>query len=234
MHKKILIIVAIASTFSLASTSIAKAGLVDDLMNIKQVKDLIPPKFRDVVKGIATGKAVGVDTITTLIKAADENENINEDVWKEIDKAALEISNHQKVAKSGVGTQYFISRLGESVLKNIDNVNNNKARNIEKEVIKERPQIQQVLKDNSKAAESTLEAENQRNKMLAATAAIEQRRLDLESRALTANQVRNANDLDKRKEESAAKLNQDINNQAQRLKNADLTNAILNPYYGEK
>lgn len=233
MHKKSLIVVAVASTFLLASTSIAKAGLVDDLMNIKQVKDFIPPQFRDVVKGIATGKAVGVDTVKTVIKAADENENINEDVWKEIDKVALEISNDPTVDKSGVGARYFMSKLAESSLKNIDNVNNNKARNIEKKVIEERPKIQQVLKDNSKPAESTLEAENQRNQILAATAAIDQRRLDLESRAITANQVRNASDLDKRKEESAAKLNQDINNQAQRLKNADLTNAILNPYYGK-
>ena len=234
MNKKILIVVAVASTLLMASASIAKAGLVDDLMEIKQVKELIPPRFRDVVKGIAAGKAVGVDTIATLIKPADENENIDEDVWQEIDKAGLEISNDQTVAKSGVGAQYFISKLAESALKNIDNVNNNKARNIEKKVIEERPKIQQVLKDNSKPAESTLEAENQRNKMLAATAAIEQRRLDLESRTLTANQVRNAIALDDRKEKSGEKLNQDINNQSQRLKNADLTNAILNPYYGEK
>jgi hypothetical protein len=234
MNKKFLIVVAVASTLLLASTSIAKAGLVDDLMEIPQVKNLIPPRFRDVVKGIAAGKAVGVGTIATLIKPADENENIDEDVWQEIDKAGLEISNDRTVAKSGVGAQYFISKLAESALKNIDNVNNNKARNIEKKVIEERPKIQQVLKDNSKPAESTLEAENQRNKMLAATAAIEQRRLDLESRTLTANQVRNAIALDDRKEKSGEKLNQDINNQAQRLKNADLTNAILNPYYGEK
>jgi hypothetical protein len=133
-----------------------------------------------------------------------------------------------------VGAQYFISKLAESALKNIDNVNNNKARNIEKKIIEERPKIQQVLKDNSIPAESTLGAENQRNKILAATAALDQRRLDLESRTLTANQVRNAIALDDRKEKSGEKLNQDINNQAQRLKNADLTNAILNPYYGEK
>ena len=242
MPKKSLIIVAVTSTFLLASTTIAKAGfiedikagLIEDIIESKQVKELIPPRFREVAKGIAAGKAVGVDTITTLLKPADENENIDEDVWNEIDLAGLEISNDETVAKSGVGAEYFIPQLTQSALKNIDNVNNNKQRNLEKKVIEERPKIQQILKDNSKDAPSTLDAENQRNKMLAAGSAIDLRRLDMESRALTANQVRNASDLKKRQDELSEKKSQEIALKAQQLKNNDITNAILNPYYGEK
>lgn len=234
MKKKSIIIATVTCTALLVSAAIAKADVLTELVDSQLVGNLIPAPLKQIAQSISAGKAVGVDTIARVFKPSDDTENIDEDAWKEIDEIGLEISDDKAIANSGVGAGYFNGQLTQSALKNIDKVNNKKVRTIEKVVIEERPKIQQILKENSKDAESTLGAENQRNKMLAANASIDLRRLDMESRALTANQIRNANDLKKRQDDLAEKRNQEIANKAQLLRNADLTYAIINPYYGEK
>jgi hypothetical protein len=101
-------------------------------------------------------------------------------------------------------------------------------------VVDERSEVQDVLKANSVEAESSLQAENQRNQIAAVAASTELRKLDVQSRSLTAQQIANSNALKQRQEQLAQKRSDQMGMEASAEEQMKLVNIITRPYYGDK
>jgi hypothetical protein len=237
--KKPLLIAAITivtASVLLIGTGRAKAIGLDSVTKIidTQLNKLVPDNFKQMVSQIKSGSAIGLDNITSVFKSSDENGNIDEQQWKELDQAALDLSTDKAVRAAGLGTSYTLGQLSQSGLKNINDLNNRKGREIEKAVLEERADIQEVLKKNVQPADSSLQAENQRNEIAAAAVATDLRNLDLQARSLTAQQIANSNNLKQRQEQLAQRRSEQMAAKANSEEQIELLKVITQPYYGDK
>jgi hypothetical protein len=234
--KPLIIIAAVTSTFLIAGTATAQVVGLPTLNKIidTQLNKLVPANLKQIVAQIRSGGAIGIDTIGSVFKTSDENGNIDEESWKELDQAALALSKDKAVRNLGIGTSYTLGQLSQTGLKNINDLNNRKGRDIEKAVVDERSEVQDVLKANSVEAESSLQAENQRNQIAAVAASTELRKLDVQSRSLTAQQIANSNALKQRQEQLAQKRSDQMGMEASAEEQMKLVNIITRPYYGDK
>jgi hypothetical protein len=234
--KPLIIIAAVTSSFLIAGTATAQVVGLPTLNKIidTQLNKLVPANLKQMVAQIRSGGAIGIDTIGSVFKTSDENGNIDEESWKELDQAALALSKDKAVRNAGLGTSYTLGQLAQTGLKNINDLNNRKGRDIEKTVVDERSEVQNVLRNNSVEAESSLQAENQRNQIAAVAASTELRKLDVQSRSLTAQQIANSNALKQRQEQLAQKRSDQMGMEASAEEQMKLVNIITRPYYGDK
>jgi hypothetical protein len=234
--KTLIILAAVTSSFLIAGTATAQIVGTDTITKIidTQLNKLVPDNFKKIVSQIKSGGAIGIDTIGSVFKSSDENGNIDEEEWKKIDQAALDLSTDKTVLAAGLGTSYTTGQLYQTGLKNINDLNNRKGRDIEKAVIDERGEVQQVLKANSLPANSSLGAANQFNQIAAVVAATDLRKVDLQARSLTAQQIANSNALKQRQEQLAEKRSEQIALKASSEEQTDMINIITRPYYGDK
>jgi hypothetical protein len=236
-NKKLLIVAILASTTGLGlllSTEKARAISLDLAKIVDtQLNRLVPDNFKQIVRDIRTGGAIGVDSITSVFKNTDETGNIDEDGWKELSSASLGASIQKEVQEAGLGTDTIMGQLKQSALTGINNLNNRKIRSAEAQIIGERAEIQDILTRNAQPADSTLQADNQELEIAAAAASTELKKLDLQSRSLTAQQVANANTLQERQEKLAQKRTDQIGAKSARDENRQLLQTITRPYFGD-
>jgi hypothetical protein len=247
-NKKPLIIATVLTIITasvlLVGTGRAKAISLDPVTKIldaqlnkiidTQLDKLIPDNFKQIVSQTRSGSAIGIDSIVSIFKSSDANGNINEESWKELDQAALNLSLDKSVRAAGLGTSYTTGQLSQTALKNINDLNNRKGRELEKIIGEERADIQEVIKKNAKPAESSLEAENQRNEIAAVAVSTDLRKLDLEARSLTAQQIANANSLKQRQEQLSERRSEQIAAKSAAEEQLRLLKVITQPYYGDK
>jgi hypothetical protein len=104
--KPLIIIAAVTSTFLIAGTATAQVVGLPTLNKIidTQLNKLVPANLKQIVAQIRSGGAIGIDTIGSVFKTSDENGNIDEESWKELDQAALALSKDKAVRNLGIGT----------------------------------------------------------------------------------------------------------------------------------
>jgi hypothetical protein len=233
--KKTFLILAalITSSALIAGAATANSGILNKIIDT-QLSKFDPDNFKQIVSNISNGSPIGIDSIVSIFKSADQNGNIDEQGWKNLEQIALELSTDKAVRSAGLGTGYTTGQLSQTALKNINDLNNRKGRDIEEALISERSDVQQVLKKNSQPAESSLQAENQRNEIAAVAVSTHLHNLDLQSRSLTAQQIANANALKQRQEQLSQRRSEQIASKASSEEQTNLINIITRPYYGDK
>lgn len=230
MKKKTIAIV--VATISLTSVvSAAQAGILEELLDSKLVASIVPAELKQAVQSISSGKALGIDSIAGVFRPADETDNIDEKQWGELEASALDASNNSAIKGTGVTLGTVNGIMQNTALGGIDAINNNKIRQQVKSIQDERLSAVRLIKENSLDSESTLDAANKLAKVEGLKARNQMTELDLRSRQLTADQIRNANDLRKRQDELADRKNQEIGLKAQRITLDRLTTAITRPSY---
>lgn len=229
--KKKTIAIAVATISLLSVVSAAQAGILEQLLDSKLVASIVPAELKQAVQSISSGKALGIDSIAGVFRPTDETDNIDENQWSELEASALKASNDTAIKDTGVTLRTVNGIMQNTTLGGIDAVNNNKIRQQAKFIQDERQSAVQLIKENSLDSESTLEATNKLAKVEGLKARNQLTEIDLRSRQLTADQIRNANDLRKRQDELAEQKNQEIGLKAQRITLDKLTTALTRPSY---
>jgi hypothetical protein len=230
MQKKT-IAIAFATISLLSVGSAAQAGILEQLLDSKLVASIVPAELKQAVQSISSGKALGIDSVAGVFRPTDETDNIDENQWSELEASALKASNDSAIKETGVTLGTVNGIMQNTTLGGIDAVNNNKIRQQAKSIQDERQSAVQLIKENSVNSESTLEATDKLVKVEALKARNQLTELDLRSRQLTSDQIRNANDLRKRQDELAEQKNQEIGLKAQRITLDKLTTALTRPSY---
>jgi hypothetical protein len=236
-NKKLLIAATIAASAGLGllfspdakALSLDLAKIVDTQLN-----RLVPDNFKQIVRDIRSGSAIGVDSIAAVFKNTDETGNLDEQGWKELSSVALGASIDKQIQEAGLSTGTILGQLKQSALTGADNLNNRKIRAAEAQILNDRTEIQNILTRNAQPAESTLEADNQAKEIASVAASTELQKLYLQSRSLTAQQIANANTLQERQEALAQKRVDQIGAKAARDENRQLLRTITRPYYEAK